>query len=128
MKKTISLVLLVSLTLTAAVVAFAGCNLFKDIKVDEVKANLEKADYAVTVMTGEEYVQQEDADPFISSSELETYLHGVKGNEVMHLFVFKSVDTASRNSDSMTYAGLLSGQSNKVVYYATQQARSDAGL
>ena len=127
MEKT-TLVIIVALLLAFAAVSLMGCGLFKEIKFEEVKANLENAGYTVTVLTGEEYVQREDAYPSIMASELEQYLYAVKGDEVLHLFVFVSVDVASRNADFINDPVLYEGQSNEVVYLATKQARSDAKI
>ncbi len=126
MKKTKILILLVAVLMAISVVSLMGCGLFKEIKLSEVQANLKNAGYEVNVMTGEEYVQTEDADPFVSAAELETYLYAVKGNELIHVFFFYTIDQASWANDAMIYPTLYSGQSNKVVYFATKQARKDA--
>ena len=128
MKKTKILILLVAVFMAISVVSLMGCGLFKEIKLSEVQANLKNAGYEVNVMTGEEYVQTEDADPFVTSGELETYLYAVKGNDLIHMFFYYTVDDASWDHDAMIYPGLLSGQSNRVVYFATKQARKDAKL
>lgn len=128
MKKTAILFLAVVLLLSISVVALFGCSLFKGIKLDEVKSNLKNAGYEITVMTGEEYEKWEDADPFVTTGELETYLYAVKGSDYIHIFFFTNNDTASYNSDILVYPELYSGQSNNVIYYATKQARKDAKL
>ena len=128
MKKPSALLLIITILLMVSAVSFMGCGLFKEIKLSEVKTNLENANYTVTVMTGEQYVQTEDADPFVSAAELETYLYAVKGNELIHVFFFYTIDQASWANDAMIYPTLYSGQSNKVVYFATKQARKDAKL
>lgn len=127
MKKT-SLILIVALLLVFSAVSLMGCGLFKEIKFDEVKANLENAGYQVTVLTGEEYVQREDAYPSIFASELEQYINAVKGEDHIEIFFFTTVDIASSNANFITGPGLYEGQSNKVVYIGTKQARSDAKI
>ena len=89
MKKTLSLLLAVSF-LTIIIVSVTGCNLFKPIELDEVKTTLKNAGYTVTVMTGDEYVETEDAVGAIGAYELETYLYAVKGEDAIPIF-FSSI-------------------------------------
>ena len=89
MKKTLPLLLAVTI-LVLSVFSFASCDLFKSIELDETKANLEAAGYTVTVMSGLEYVQRDDAFPTIISSELSDYLYAVKGDEQIKIFFFKT--------------------------------------
>lgn len=127
MKKIGLLFLVFTLLVASTVVLFTGCGLFKEITVEEAKANLEAAGYEVTVMPGIEYVDSDDNPyPFILSSELDYYLYAVKGDDLIHIFFFNSIDIASQNYSFMNDAKLLSGQHNKVVYLATKQARTDA--
>ncbi len=126
MKKAISIVL-VAVVLAVVVGSFAACNLFKSITVDEAKANLEAAGYTVTVMTGADYAKSEENTYGIVTSQLESYLYAVKGEDAIKMFFFDTVDHAENNGDfifdkQLTY----SGQSNKVYYVATKQARKDA--
>ena len=127
MKKIISALLIVTV-LALSVIYFAGCSLFTGIQLDEVKANLENAGYAVTILTGDEYVETEDAVPAIGSSELEKFLYGVKGEEEIYIFFFNSINTASFNSDFIHIKNLLGGQHNEVIYRGTRQAIKDAGI
>jgi len=126
MKKTVSLLLVVAVLSTVVAMCFAGCNLFKSITLDEAKANLEGAGYEVTVMTGEEFVNSDNETYTITAAELEHYLYAVKGDDVIRMYFFVSVDAASDNYDFMSDSKLLGGQSNSVVYFATKQARKDA--
>ncbi len=128
MKKIISVLWIVTLLTACTALCLAGCSLFKSISVDDAKSNLEAAGYEVTVMTGKEYCATEDANPFIMEFELDHYLYGVKGEDVIHLFFFDSVDHASDNSDHISFSGLKQGQHNKVVYAATKQAKKDAKI
>ena len=126
MKKTITLLLTAAFLLTV-VASFSGCKLFKSMTLDEAKANLEGAGYTVTVMTGQEYVDSDENTFGLTAAELENYLYASKGSDEIYLFFFVDVDTASRNYDFMIAPNkLLGGQSNKVVYFATRQARKDA--
>ena len=126
MKKTITLLLTAAFLLTV-VASFSGCKLFKSMTLDEAKANLEGAGYTVTVMTGQEYVDSDENTFGLMAAELENYLYASKGSDEIHLFFFVDVDTASRNYNFMIAPNkLLGGQSNKVVYFATRQARKDA--
>ena len=127
MKKTVVFLLIVTI-LTLSVISFAGCGLFKGIQLDEVKTNLENAGYTVTVMTGDEYVETEDAVPAIGSSELDNYLYAVKGEDEIHIFFFYTIDIASFNSDFIHIKSLLGGQINEVIYRGTRQAIKDAGI
>ena len=127
MKKSIAIVLIVAV-LAAIAVSAVGCNLFKDISIDEVKSNLEAADYQVEVLTGAQYIEQSGNPYLLNDFDLDAYLCGVKGEEKIELFVFSSTDTASNNYDFMHSDLPASGQSNKVVYFATKQAQKDAQL
>ena len=129
MMKKIRIALVVVMILTIAAATLVGCGLFKDISFDDAKTNLENAGYTVVVMTGEEYVETEDAYPTILSTELVKCLHAVKGNEEIRIFVFNSVDHASDNYSFMSDNKLTTtGQSNEVVYLATKQAKKDAQI
>ena len=66
--------------------------------------------------------------PSVSSSTLERYVHAVKGSDEIHMFLFTTVDVASNEAEFMDMNGLLSGQNNQVVYFATKQARKDSKL
>ena len=126
MKKTITLLLTAAFLLTV-VASFSGCKLFKSMTLDEAKDNLDGAGYTVTVMTGQEYVDSDENTFGLMAAELENYLYASKGSDEIHLFFFVDVDTASRNYNFMIAPNkLLGGQSNKVVYFATRQARKDA--
>ena len=126
MKKTIATVALVVLVVVIAS-SFAACNMFKEIKLDEVKTNLENANYSVTVQTGAEYCAGEN--PYnLSANRLNTYLYAEKGNDVIYVFFFTSTDAASFEKDFIMLNGMYDGQSNAVLYYATKQARKDAGI
>ena len=126
MKKTAALLLAFTI-LAISVVSLVSCDLFKSIELDETKANLEAAGYTVTVMSGLEYVQRDDAFPTIISSELSDYLYAVKGDEQIKIFFFYSIDDASDNYDFMQDNDLnRKGQNNNVVYLATSQAAKDA--
>ncbi len=127
MKKITSLLLVFSF-LVLFIVSVTGCDLFKSIDLDEVKANLESAGYTVTVKTGAEYVMEDNDAPTVTSSELDYYLYGVKDSDVIHLFFFVSVDAASDNADFIYINSQTSGQNNSVVYFATRQAKKDAGI
>lgn len=128
MKKTLPLLLAVTI-LAISVVSLASCDLFKSIELDEMKANLEAAGYTVTVMSGLEYVQRDDAFPTIMSSELSDYLYAVKGDEEIHVFFFYSTEDASDNYDFINYNNLRNkGQNNNVAYIGTSQAVKDAKI
>ena len=127
MKKICSLLFAVSF-LALSVISFAGCSLFTGIDLEEVKGNLENAGYTVNVMTGDEYVETDDAVLTITSAELEKYLYAVKGEDEIHIFFFINIDTASFNSDFIYINGLLGGQHNEVIYRGTRQAIKDAGI
>ena len=128
MKKVVSSIVLIAFLLTLTAALFTGCGLFKSISYDDVKLNLKEAGYEITEMTGKEYVASDDANPFIMEYELERYLYAVKGDDVLHLFIFTTIDNASRNMDTIGFSGLTQGQSNEVVYCATKQAASDAKI
>ena len=128
MKKVISIALITVFILSLAAIGLTGCFLFKTISLDEAKTNLTNAGYEVTVMSGDRYVEKEDAISTIMAHELDNYLYAVKGEEEIHIFFFASVDYASDNIDFMRIGDLYSGQNNEVVYLATKQARTDAGF
>ena len=127
--RTVLAILLVVVVL-ASIFALAGCNLFKSVTANQSEANLKNAGYDVTVMTGAQYVASDDADPFIFESELNNYIYAKKGDEVIYLFFFTTVNNASSNYDRMSidYNSLRSGQSNELVYFGTKQAIADCGL
>ena len=127
MKKIISALLIVTV-LALSIISFAGCSLFTGIQLDEVKANLENAGYTVNIMTGDEYVETEDAVPAIGASELDKFLYAVKGEEEIYIFFFYTIDNASFNSDFININNLLGGQHNEVIYRGTRQAIKDAGI
>ncbi|MBO4353860.1 MAG: hypothetical protein J5860_02845 [Clostridia bacterium] len=127
MKKALSLLLAVSF-LALMIVSVTGCNLFKPIDIDEVKTTLKNAGYTVTVMTGDEYVETDGAVAAIGAYELEKYLYAVKGEDVIHIFFFVDISTASFNSDFINFDNMLGGQNNEVIYRGTRQAIKDAGL
>ena len=127
MKKALSLLLAVSF-LALMIVSVTGCNLFKPIDIDEVKTTLKNAGYTVTVMTGDEYVETDGAVAAIGAYELEKYLYAVKGEDVIHIFFFVDINTASFNSDFINFDNMLGGQNNEVIYRGTRQAIKDAGL
>ena len=128
MKKIISVPMLVILLLSLAAISLTGCSLFQAISYDQAKSNLENAGYEVTVMTGEQYVEREDAFPSIMAFELEHYIYAVKGDDEIHIFFFISTQTAEDNAGFMHCDDLSAGQHNEVVYFATKQAKSDAGI
>lgn len=126
MKKIPVAIVLVALIVVIAS-SFVACNLFKEIKLDEVKTNLKNAHYNVTVQTGAEYCEGEN--PYnLTASTLKTYLYASKGDDVIYVFFFTSIDAASFEKDFIMINGMYDGQSNEVVYYATKQARKDAGI
>ena len=127
MKRTAALLLVVTI-LTLSVLSLTGCGLFKITSFDEAKANLENAGYTVTELTGEEYVETPDALLSVSSATLERYLYAVKGSDEIHVFLFSTINTASNEATFMHMDGLLSGQNNQIVYFATKQARTDSQL
>ena len=127
MKKALSLLLAVSF-LALMIVSVTGCNLFKPIDIDEVKTTLKNAGYTVTVMTGDEYVETDGAVAAIGAYELEKYLYAVKGEDVIHIFFFVDISTASFNSDFINFDNMLGGHNNEVIYRGTRQAIKDAGL
>lgn len=130
MKKILSVALILCFALTLSAFCLTGCSLFKSVSIDEAKANLENAGYEVTVMSGHDYVESDQNPyPFLMEFELEGYLYAVKGEDVIHLYFFTSVDNASDNYDFMNeYSDLTRGQSNAVIYMATKQAKADAGV
>lgn len=128
MKKIVSTLLIVTFLVALAAVTLTGCSLFKSISLDDVRGKLEDAGYTVTVMTGDEYVETEDAVSTIMAFELDHYLYAVKGEDVIHLFFFTSTDEASDNLSFISFKGLSQGQHNEVVYAATKQAKADAGI
>ena len=129
MKKIIAFGVVLCFVLTLSLLCFSGCFLFKSISIDEVKANLENAGYEVTVMSGEDYIESEENPyPTLISSELKEYLYAVKGEDEIHLYFFYTTDDASENYDFMNNSKLKSGQINDVVYFATKQAKKDAGI
>ena len=127
MKKIISISLAV-IVISLSVLFVAGCSLFTGIKLDEVKTNLENAGYTVNVMTGDEYVETDDAVLAISAAELNKFLYAVKGEDEIYIFFFTDMSTASFNSDFIYINGLLGGQHNEVIYRGTRQAIKDAGI
>ncbi|MBQ9369716.1 MAG: hypothetical protein IJU10_01425 [Clostridia bacterium] len=128
MRKAISFLLILVFLLSVMAIGLTGCGLFKSVTLDEAKTNLTNAGYEVTVMSGDRYVEKEDAISSIMAHELDNYLYAVKGEEEIHIFFFASVDYASDNIDFMRIGDLYSGQNNEVVYLATKQARTDAGF
>ena len=127
MKKIISISLAV-IVISLSVLFVAGCSLFTGIQLDTVKENLENAGYTVTVLTGDEYVETDDAVPAISAAELNKFLHAVKGEDEIYIFFFTDINTASFNSDFIIINGMLGGQHNEVIYRGTRQAIKDAGI
>ena len=111
------------------VVELASCGLFKSVTKEEAKSNLETAGYTVTVVEGSVYAESEDNEFMLTAGELDTYMYAVKGEDKIKLFFFYTIDQASLNSEFMNnFDGLLSGQSNELVYFGTRQAIKDAGL
>ena len=127
MKKIISLSLALAV-LALSVLFVAGCSLFTGIQLDTVKENLENAGYTVNVMTGDEYVETDDAVLAISAAELNKFLYAVKGEDEIYIFFFTDINTASFNSDFIHIKNLLGGQHNEVIYCGTRQAIKDAGI
>ena len=129
MKKILAFALVACIVLTLSLVCLSGCFLFKSISIDEVKTNLENAGYEVTVMSGDDYVESEENPyPFLISSELKQYLYATNGEDEIHLYFFYTTDDASDNYDFMNNSKLTSGQINDVIYFATKQAKKDAGI
>ena len=130
MKKVLSFALILCFVLTLSALCLTGCALFKSLSIDEAKANLENAGYEVTLMSGHDYIESDQNPyPFLMEHELDGYLYAVKGEDVVYLYFFTSVDNASDNYDFMNeHSDLKRGQSNAVIYMATAQAKSDAGL
>ena len=127
MKKIISLSLAV-IVIALSVLFVAGCSLFTGIKLDTVNTNLKDAGYTVTVLTGDEYVETDDAVLAISAAELNKFLYAVKGEDEIYIFFFTDINTASLNSDFIIINGMLGGQHNEVIYRGTRQAIKDAGI
>ena len=127
-KRIIGIVCIAVLVATLSVTVLAGCSFFKGIDFDEVKKNLEDAGYEVTVMTASQYVEWENAIPALTEVDLKKYLYAVKGDDVLHLFVFYSTDDASDNSGFIHFNSLKQGQSNESIYAATKQAKEDAKI
>ncbi len=126
MKRKVFAIALVAVLLVAIVASCVACNMFKKIKLDEVKPKLESAGYTVTVLSGEVYCEGEN--PYwLNSATLQQYLKGTKGNDIIEIFFFDSTDSASRASEFI-HTSEYTGQSNEVFYIATKQARNDAGL
>ena len=124
-RKIIATILIVAMLATIGAV-LTGCNMFKTIKIDEVKSTLENAGYQVNVMTGTEYCEGEN--PYLLNDiTLQKYLKGTKGEDIIEIFFFDSIDSASREADFIN-TDLYTGQSKEVFYIATKQARKDAGL
>lgn len=128
MKKTTIALLLIVTVLTLSVLSLVGCGLFNKTSFDEAKENLSNAGYTITELTGEEYEETPDALLSVSSATLERYVHAVKGSDEIHMFLFVSVQIASDEYTFMEMDGLLGGQNNQVVYFATKQARKDSKL
>ena len=126
MKKKVLALVLVLVLLVAVVTSCVACNMFKKIKLDEVKQNLENAGYEVTVLSGEVYCEG-DNPYWLNSATLQQYLKGTKGEDIIEVFFFDSTDSASRAADFINADG-YTGQSNEVYYIATKQARKDAGI
>ena len=126
MKKKVLALVLVLVLLVGVIASLSACNMFKKIKLDEVKQNLENAGYEVTVLSGEAYCEGEN--PYwLNSATLNQYLKGTKGEDIIEIFFFDSTDTASHVSDTIS-TDKYTGQSSEVFYIATKQARKDAGL
>ncbi|MBO7078424.1 MAG: hypothetical protein J6W64_01280 [Bacilli bacterium] len=118
--------LIAALTL---VLALASCGLFKSVTKEEAKSNLEAAGYKVTVVDGNTFADSDENEFNVFSSELDTYMYAVKGEDKIKMYFFVSTDIATRNADFMFNTdGLLSGQANELVYFGTRQAIKDAGL
>ena len=113
--------------LLVSLFVLASCS-FNAPTVDEAKTNLEAAGYTVTVRDGSEYANSDDCNWPISGSELKYYLYAKKDSDEIHMFYFYSISDADFNKDFINYSGLLSGQINELVYFATKQARKDAQL
>ena len=112
-----------------SVLAFVGCGLFKTVTLEEAKTNLETQGYEVKVIEGSEFADSSDnPHATIVAAELDKYLCATKGDDVIHMYFFYSISQASSNYSCMHEDRLLGGQVNELVYFATKQARSDAGL
>ena len=129
MKKTISLLLIATLLLGITVACFSGCDLFHTLTIEEAEANLKEAGYTVTIKDGAEYAESDENTYYLNAAELDKYLYAEKGEDVIYMFFFNSIDLASHNYEFMIAPNkLLGGQSNNLVYFATRQARKDAKL
>ncbi|MBR4800746.1 MAG: hypothetical protein IK048_03675 [Clostridia bacterium] len=131
MKKRIVVFVLVVALIAVVASCLVACNMFKEIKLDEVKANLENAGYEVIVMSGSEYCNSDKNEHNLYETDLNTYLEAHKGGDKIFIFFFTDTSTASRQKEFMfnfDADATYDGQSNEVVYYATKQARKDAGL
>ena len=129
MKKTISTLILLLFVVVIPLCSFTACDLFKSISFTETKANLQDAGYNVIEMTGEEFVESEyNKNNNIFESELEHFIYATKGDDVIKLYFFKTINIASSNYESMHDDKLLAAQKNEVVYFATKQAKKDAGI
>ena len=126
MKKNIIRIMTFALLLVT-MFTLASCS-FKTPTVDESKATLEAAGYTVEVMDGAAYCESEKNTFNLTSGELDKYLYAKKGDDEIYMFYFFSSSQAEFNSSFINYPGLLSGQSNEMIYYATKQARKDANL
>ena len=113
--------------LLASLFVLASCS-FTTPTVEESKATLEAAGYTVTVRSGSEYTNSDDCEWPINDAELEYYLYAKKDSDEIYMFYFYTIDQAEFNKDFIHYNGLLSGQSNELIYFATKQARKDANL
>lgn len=119
---------LVIVIFALVLMVFSGCR-FKPLSIEEAKTNLENAGYTVEIIEGSTFVDSEDNPyPFIMSTELDKYLVATKDNEEIHMYFFYSTDNASNNYSMMNDSKLKSGQNNKLVYFGTKQAITDAGL
>jgi len=123
MKKLILLLIVALFTLT-----LASCSL-NGISIEEAEANLKEAGYTdIVIMTGEEYVNQEDCEyPSIFASELDYYLYARKGQDYIKMFYFWSVDAASSNAEWM-FSPDYTGQTNNIYYIGTRQAIKDVKI
>lgn len=110
------------------VIAFAGCRL-APLPMSEAETNLKNAGYEVTIVDGTTFADS-DENPFLFlvGTELENYLEAKKDDDVIYMYYFYSIDSASDNYTFMSYSNLRSGQNSKLVYFGTKQAITDAGL
>ena len=116
--------IIISIILVVCAVSMMGCDFFKSVSADEAKANLQNAGYTIAIeMSGNEF----DRNKFnLTSGELEKYIYAYKGDDKIHIYVFRSIADAENNYSFMIESNLLGGQSNEIVYFATKQARKDA--